>query len=190
MRSLAMAVALALVGGCASAPKEQHYTLSATAAGAPVASLPNAAIAVGLARVNDVVDRPQLVMRASDNRVQILEQQRWAEPLKAGIPRVVAANLGRLLGTPNASAYPKAEAADIAYRVGLDVQRFESRPGDGVTLEIAWSVRGRNSAAAHTGRSALTEPAPGGDYEALVAAHSRALERVSREIAEAIRGLR
>jgi uncharacterized lipoprotein YmbA len=189
MRFTTTLTCCALLAACASAPHEQHYTLSATAAAAPVASMPGIAIAVGAARLNDVVDRPQLVTRASENRVQILEQQRWAEPLKAGIPRVVAANLGRLLGTARASAYPHAEASDVAYRVGLDVQRLESRPGDGVTVDVAWSVRARNAAAARSGRSVVTEAAQGGDYEALVAAHSRALERVSREIAEAIRGI-
>lgn len=179
-------LALAAVCGCASAPVEQHYTLSAAAsASPPLASLPNAAIAVGLARVSEVVDRPQLVTRASENRVRILEQQRWAEPLKSGIPRVVAANLGRLLGTSKASASPQVEAKDATYRVSLDVQRFESRPADGVTMEVAWSVRPA-SGALRTGRTEVTEAAPGEGYEALVAAHSRALERVSREIAQAI----
>jgi uncharacterized protein len=188
MRFLMTMVYCALLAGCASAPPEQHYTLSATAGGAPVASMAGVAIAVALARVNDLVDRPQLVVRASENRVQILEQQRWAEPLKAGIPRVVAANLGRLLGTTRASAYPQAEAGEVTYRVALDVQRFESRPGEGVTVDVAWTVRGRSAPAARSGRSLVTEAASG-DYESLVAAHSRALERVSREIAEGIRGM-
>jgi uncharacterized lipoprotein YmbA len=183
---IASIVILAALAGCASAPKEQYYTLSAATAATPIASLPDVVVAVGLARVSDVVDRPQLVIRASQNRVQILEQQRWAEPLKAGISRVVAENLGRLLGTARASGYPQAEAKDVTYRVTLDVQEFDSRPGEGVTVEIAWTVHAPGAGVNRNGRSSVTQPTSGPGYEGLVAAHSRALERVSVEIAQAI----
>ena len=178
------ALAAAVLAACASAPIEQHYVLTPVA-GAARGSLPDAEIAVAMARVTEAVDRPQLVVSASENRVRILEQQRWAEPLKSGIPRVVAANLGQLLGTKRVSAYPNAAASGTGWRVGLDVQRFESRPGEGVSVEIAWTVR-RGSGEPRAGRSTANERAAGGDYEALVAAHSRALAAVSAEIAQAI----
>jgi len=183
IRIAAASFAVALVG-CASAPVEQHYVLSPVA-GASRGALPDAAIAVAMARVTEAVDRPQLVVSASENRVRILEQQRWAEPLKSGIPRVVAANLGRLLGTSRVSAYPNALSTDGGFRVSLDVKRFESRPGEGVSVEIDWSVQ-RGSGAPRAGRSVADEKVAGGDYEALVAAHSRALAAVSGEIAQAI----
>jgi uncharacterized lipoprotein YmbA len=176
------------LSGCASAPQESYYTLSATGqgAGAPIATLPDVSIAVSAASVNEAVDRPQLVTRVSETQVRILEQQRWAEPLRAGIPRVVAADLSRLLGTTKVWAYPQTPASDIAYRVTLDVQRFESRPGEGATIEVAWMVRRLPAGDAKTGRSVATERAGGAGFDALVAAHSRALDTVSRDIAQAV----
>jgi uncharacterized lipoprotein YmbA len=184
---------LALVGvlaaGCASAPPEQEYTLSVEAAGQPVVDMPDASIAVGAARLGDLYDRPQLVVRESENRVNILEQQRWAEPLKAGIPRVIAGDLARLLGTTHTTSYPRGELKDLGYRVALEVQRFDARPGEVVDVEIAWSVHRLRDGAVRQGRSAVRESAASG-YEALVAAQSRALASVSAEIASAIASLR
>ena len=90
-------------------------------------------------------------------------------------------------------------AASAQVRVLVDVQRFESVPGQGVTIEALWSVR---RAAEITplrtpqrtpqrepqyGHSLVSEPATGPNYDALAAAHARALAAVSRDIAQAIR---
>jgi uncharacterized lipoprotein YmbA len=133
-------------------------------------------------------DRPQLVVRESDNRVRLLEQERWAEPLKSAIPRVVAADLGRLLGTARTTAYPAAESRDTGYRVALDVQRFDATRGKGADLDVAWHVHRLPDGPMRDGRTRAREAASG-EYEALVAAQSRALATVSRDIAEAIAAL-
>ncbi len=179
---------LAALSGCASAPPESYYTLSTggQAAGAPLASLPNVGIAVSAATVADAVDRAQIVTRVSETRVRILEQQRWAEPLRTAVPRVIAADLARLLGTTKVWAHPQTPASDAGYRVALDVSRFESRPGDGVTIEIGWVIRRLPAGEERSGRSTVSEKVASADYDALVAAHSRALDAVSREIAQAV----
>ena len=102
---------------------------------------------------------------------------------------MIAADLSRLLGTSKVWAHPQTPASDVAYRVTLDVQRFESRAGDGATIEVAWTVRRLPAGEARTGRSTASEKAAGADYDALVAAHSRALDAVSRDIAQAVAGL-
>src|SRR3954469_20399264 len=181
-------LAFALLAGCASAPVEQNYTLSAEAGGQVLRALPDISIAVGAARLPEMYDRPQLLVRESGNRVQLLEQQRWAEPLKSGIARVVAADLGRLLGTAHTTSYPAAESKDTGYRVALDVQRFDATRGKGADVEIAWRVRRLPEGPLREGRTTANEAA-GGEYEALVAAQSRALATVSRDIAQAIAGM-
>jgi uncharacterized lipoprotein YmbA len=182
------ALLLALVAACASSPPEQDYTLSVEAPREPLHALPDVSIAVAAARVADLYDRPELVVRASENRVRLLEQQRWAEPLKSGIPRAVAGDLGRLLGTTHTSSYPRAEARDTTYRVALDVQRFDAIVGQGAAVDIAWRVQRVSGGPVREGRASINEPASG-EYEALVAAQSRALATVSREIAQAIVGM-
>ena len=180
---------LALLAACASAPKESYYTLNAqaptaTQAPGPLADAGITVVATGLV---EAVDRPQIVARLSDTRVEILEQQRWAEPLRAAIPRVVASNLSRMLGSTRVSSQSQAPLGETAYRVALDVQRFDSTPGEGAAIEVAWSVRRVAGNVVKSGRSSVTERASGPGYDALAAAHSRALASVSRDIAQTLR---
>lgn len=185
MKPTPLAFAVVLAACATSAPTEHDFTLSVEAPAQAMQEMPNVSIAVTAARVPEMYDRPQLVVRASDNRVRLLEQERWAEPLKSAIPRVVAADLGRLLGTARTTAYPAAESRDTGYRVTLDVQRFDATPGQGADLDIAWRVHGLPDGPAREGRTTAHEAA-GGEYEALVAAQSRALATVSRDVAQAI----
>ena len=180
MRWLALPIFLC---GCAASPPSQFYTLSATAAPAITAVAQSGyRILVGPVTVPDSVDRPQLVVRQSENRVTLAEQARWAEPLTSAIPAVIAEDLGRLLSSRGVIAYPQG-AEGFDYQVFLEVLRFDSVPGDAATVDVAWTVRAVNGER-HYGRTLAREQVNGSGYEALVAAHSRALRAVSAEIAE------
>jgi uncharacterized lipoprotein YmbA len=175
----------ALLAGCARSPRVNYYALEpvARADGALVAR--NApTLAVGPVTLSEMVDRPQMVVRADGARVEILETRRWAEPLKSSIPRLLAANLSRLLGSAQVSVYPQAGAGKADYRIFVDIPRFEATAGS-VAVEAAWTIRRPAQGFQKTGRSQVTEPR-GEGYEALVAAYNRALAAVSRDIAEAI----
>lgn len=178
------------VASCGTPPQERFFTLASDPA--PVLSARTAdtamSILVGPVTVPDLVDRPQFVVRAAANRVEIAEQARWAAPLKTEIPRVIADHLGRLI--PGSSAMTSSSRGMTApdYRVVIDIQRFDSAPGDGATIEAAWMVRAREGASLG-GRSLVREPSAG-SYDELVLAHSRALSVVSRDIADAIGSLR
>ena len=180
---------LVLLAGCASTPRENLYTLSAVAPQRAGGASQDSGIVVLVesANVPELVDRPQFVISAGDSRMSLLEQQRWAEPLKSQIARTVALNLGRLLGSSRVSTKLLAGGGDAGYRVNLDVQRFESRPGDAVSLEVLWTVRRGMAPEVTSGRSIVREAALAPGYDALVAAHDRALATISGEIAAAIR---
>ena len=145
------------------------------------------AVAVDSVTIPAVVDRPQFVVQKSAHRVAIDEFNRWAAPLSASVARTLADNLGILLGTPRVVSGALAASFEPAYRVTVDIQRFESVPGEAVTLDALWLVRRAGAAGAASGRSVLREPVQGSGYEALAAAHSRAIAGMSRDIASAIR---
>jgi uncharacterized lipoprotein YmbA len=163
------------------------YTLAAVAPEtASSINIPHA-VAVGPVTLPELVDRPQLVIRFDANKVEIIETHRWAEPLKGEITRILAENLARLLRPSRVSAYNQSASLDAEYRVLVDIQSFESVPGEGVEIDAFWAVR-RSTVGATTrkGRSLVHEPAGGTDYEALVAAHCRALATISKDIAQAL----
>jgi uncharacterized lipoprotein YmbA len=184
--------ALLSLAGCGSPPKITYYTLAPSAYGTPTVAARETAlvsIAVGPVTLPDLVDRPQLVVRSAENQVALLDQHRWAEPLKRQIPRVLAGHLSRLLGTPRVSVYPAGAGLSGDLRVRVDIQRFESVPGSEVMLEAFWSITPPGGEA-RLGRSTLRVPVAETGYAALVAAHGVALQRLSEELAESIRARR
>jgi len=176
-----------LLGGCGSTPQASFYTLSSEALRERVETGPAYGVVIDPVTVPEVVDRPQLVLRTASNQVTIAEQARWAEPLKTEIPRVVADNLAQLLEGARVTAYPQRAFPDTAYRVTIDVQRFDSALGDAATVQVSWTVRALKAGPTRSGSIVAREPVQGAGYAALVAAHGRALAAVSTQIADAIR---
>jgi uncharacterized lipoprotein YmbA len=181
-----LCLAVALLAGCSSSPRVTFYTLNVAATNEAPAP-PLNSVAIGPVTIPDLLDRQQLVVRTAANRVDILESHRWAESLKSGVPRIIAADLGILLKPARVSAYPQNAGLEADYRVLLDIQRFEMTVGEGVGLEAIWSVRRSDGSVQKTGRTLVSEPASAAGYDALVAAQSRALAAVSRDLARALR---
>ena len=77
------------------------------------------------------------------------------------------------------------------YQVGVEVIRFDAGPGGDVSLAAKWGIyQPDGKKVLITKRSTLLEPAGAPGYEAMAAAGSRAVAGLSREIAEALRGVR
>jgi uncharacterized lipoprotein YmbA len=186
MRYLAViaCLLLAIASGCAS-PTSRFYTLSAPSPTGGKASGPS--VAVGPVALPTVVDRPQIVVQTGANEVRLDEFNRWASPLPEDITRVIAANLAQELATERVWPYGQSTQTTTDYQVRIDIQKFESTLGNGVVIEALWTVRRVADDTSRSGRSLVREATVGGDFDALVAAHSRALARVSGEIAVAIR---
>lgn len=181
----ALLLAASVLAGCSSPPKTNFYTLN-PAMSAPAradAKLPYS-VAIGPVGIPESLDRPQMVVRAGANQVTIAEFERWAGPLKSEIALALAEHLKPLLGGASVFTYPQGLNAEVT--VSIDVQRFESVLGEAATVEVAWQLRPVKGAP-RSGRSVAHEAATGAGYDALVAAHTRALASVSRDIAAAIR---
>jgi hypothetical protein len=182
-----LSVVVAAVGaaGCGKTAPARFYTLdsTATADDAPAAHY---AVVVGPVSIPAAVDRPQFVVQVAPNRVELDEFNRWAAPLGDGIARAVAGDLAVLLGTPDVAAAPLANF-NPAYRVTIDVQRFESVQGQAALVDAVWAVRRTAGGQARSGRTVAREAVQGQGFAALAAAHSRALAKLSGDIAAAIR---
>jgi uncharacterized protein len=176
-----------LAAGCASSPVTRFYTLSAAAA--PAATSSQLSVVVGPVSVPAVVDRPQIVVTTGPNQVRLEEFNRWASPLQNNISRVVAENLVAMLGTPLVILFSQPLGVGADYRAAIEVQRFESAPGEAATLDAVWTVSRTKDGKSQTGRTTVREVASDKGYDTLAAAHSRALARLSRDIADAVGAL-
>ena len=179
----------AMVAGCASAPSH-FYTLNSTAKanGAPAVKC---SVIVNPISVPASANMPQFVITTAPNRVEIDEFNRWDAPLDDAIARVVSADLVTLLGTPRVSSAPIADFGP-AYRVTIRIERFESIRGEGkqngeALVDAIWTVSSPGGRTVGSGRTTANEPTDGIGFDAFAAAHSRALAKLSGDIAAAIR---
>lgn len=180
----AFAVALALAG-CGSATRDHFYTLGG-GAGEPAAPAgPTLYFEMRPVTIPAEVRRPQLVVSGAEGRVELLEHHRWAGPLPDQITGALSLALTRQLGGVDVYRNPAPEGS-LLYRIGANVQRFESREGQYALLDATWSVRRLDGSDVQTCRSVLREPV-GTGYEALVNGHRAALEKLAVAIAAGVR---
>jgi len=181
---ISIALVAIVAAGCSTTPS-RFYALDSTAVadGTPAA---HAAIMVGPVTVPAAVDRPEFVVQVAPNRDEVDEFNRWVAPLNDAIARAVAGNLVVLLGTPDVATETLANFIPD-YRVTIDVQRFESIQGQAAILEAVWNVRKMAGGQTRSGRTVAREPVQGQGFDALAAAHSHAIAKMSADIAAAIR---
>jgi uncharacterized lipoprotein YmbA len=182
---VSIALAGLLLGGCGASAPAKFYTFQS---GADPDGLPPASYGIVVAQVAvpAVVDRPQFVVQVAPNRVEIDEFNRWAAPLGETIADAVATDLSVRLGTPNVATAMRA-SFDPAYRVTIDVQRFDSIAGEAAVVEAVWAVTTVASGRTLSGKTIARESLQGDGFDAIAAAHSRALTQLTRDIAAAIR---
>ena len=184
-RLIAFAILAATAASCTTTATSRFYTLESTATADGASSAPGS-VMIGPVTIPAAVDRPEFVIQVAPNRVEVEEFNRWVAPLSDSIARAVAGNLVVILATPDVATAPLANF-NPAYLVTIDVQRFDSIRGQAAVLEAVWTVRKTATAEARSSRTVARETVQGDSFEALAAAHSRALAKLSSDIATAIR---
>ncbi len=183
-----------VLSGCASSPTPRFYLLSSLEATSqemkPSAEERCFSIGIGPINIPDYIDRPQIVTRGTPIEFKLAEFDRWGEPVKDNLKRVLAKNLSMLLCTKTIAFFPWRGGIPIDYRIEMEVLRLDGSLGGNVSLEAWWMVfSGDGKRMLIAKKSTFTEAVGGQDYKSLVGAESRALGTLSREIAEVIKTL-
>jgi len=187
-----LVAALMVLTGCfGKSQPSRFYTLTAEAqrqlAVSPGIAARNAAVGIGPIQIADYLDQSKIVNRSSENRIEQAEYDQWAGSFEDNLTQVLAENLGFLVPTERIYLYPWRTSLPIDYQVVLDIIRCDGRLGETVRLVARWSVlSGEEKKVIAMKRSSIDETVSGTDYDALVAAQSRALAKLCREIAVAI----
>lgn len=172
-----------LIAGCGSAPPAHYYSLMP----APAAS-ERAEVSmrldwnVGPVAIPMQVDQPQWVVRAADDSLVVLENERWIASLGDEIRSAVVERLTKSFGPPNAGASAEGTSA---WRIRIDVQRFDLLPNREARLEADWSLRGAGTAM--TCHASFSQAVTGVDYLALARAQQHAVARLADAIGEALK---
>ncbi len=191
---LSLTISLLLAGGCGTSQYAKFYTLSPLedkdAERNVKAAQHDIGIGIGPIKLPEQLDRPQIVTRTSRNELKLSEFNRWAGSLVDDFSNVFAENLSILLNTDRIFIFPWRGPVSVQYRVEVEVSRFDGALGEGAVLNARWMILGVNSHKMLVmKRSNIKEPTSANTYKAMVAAQSRAIGELSREIAKAIKAL-
>jgi hypothetical protein len=190
-RAALLLIGVALSGACSwqSAPVHFYVLDGARGSSATVSATPagrGPTIGVGPITLPRYLERNNIVTR-QDTELVVAEFDRWGEPLSESVPRLIAADLSTLLGTERIVMFPWPVGKTVDQQVVVEVLRFEGTSGGDVVLEARWRILGPDKQEVLLRHSVVREPAGGAGYPALVAAMSRTVGMLSREIADAVK---
>jgi uncharacterized lipoprotein YmbA len=208
-RLLILSIAAMLaVAGCTPADPVRFFALT------PIDAPPSgddSDLAIGVLPIGlaSYLDRSGIVIRTRPNELAISSLHNWIEPLDTQARRVVARNLGLLLGTDQVFLLPEQRLMAMDYAVEIAIERFEivagpevvlasgvaalsaaaaEAPSEEVVLEARWTLfEGDERTVLRTApsrRVVLVGSPP--TFEQRIAAMSEALAGLSRSIATEI----
>jgi len=180
-------VMLVSVAGCLGPQQDPSaFFLLSPAPGPAVGTPIPVSVGLGPVTIPGYLDRPQIVVRLSDNEIQLSEADRWAEPLRDHITRTLEENLSRLLPGSSYVDFPWYESARPDYALQLEIRHFEADAGGQVVLDGTWRLL-QGEEEVDSRDASIDESVAGPSRGAGVAAQSRALAELSGEIAAAVR---
>ncbi|MDR1497144.1 MAG: PqiC family protein [Puniceicoccales bacterium] len=171
------------------APKPPPTTPPAGAAAArttPTPPLQRLTARVANIRLPAYLDRSEIVLRPTENRLDALSHDLWLEPPAKACSRVFAHNLAQHLHGSN----PPNSTARDAVVVRVDIVQFDGYPGETVLLRARWKLSRTDdnetplSEGEHTVQTSL-QGKPG--IENYVNGMSRAIDAFADAVAQDIR---
>jgi len=184
LKSLVVIIATAIVVTSCKSASSKFYILNSTVKIEQKISA-NYSISIDQVLIPMEVNRPQFTVKVDSNRVEIDEFNRWAEPLSNNIASVIAHDLSILIGTKKVISIPMANF-NPDYRVTVDIQSFESELGQSSQITAIWIISTTKGDSPIIGKTIAIVSVAADGFNELAAAHSRALAKVSHDIAKAI----
>ena len=191
---LAFSCSLVIVfSGCRSiTPSVSYYVLNplTDASISPVDADDNRSKTVGVNPIElpGYLNRVQMVKRSGPNQLDVSSRHRWADYPDRMIQRVLGDNLQILMA--DAQVYSAPWPAGFKPDVTVDLTFLEliGTTDKKMLLSATWTIIG-NGDPLPPHRTSLSEMIIGAGFGDLAAAYSRALEILSRDVAESLRAV-
>jgi uncharacterized lipoprotein YmbA len=188
MRSLNLlfvAMLAALLTGCAGSSNYHYYTLLPASSGGVQSANARPAAPEYVISVQDVslpeqLDRLQIVLTETNStQVVIMNNYLWASPLSDELRNALSDRLSNRLGVLDVTSAGVGDKTPI-WKIGLDVQRFESVYAEYALLEASWRLMPSNLPKSRSTICRASTRVPVQEsMTALVAGHQVALQRLA-----------
>ncbi|RDS85521.1 PqiC family protein [Dyella psychrodurans] len=183
VRQLMTALVAAMLAACSSAPVHYYTLVSApdsteTENGMPPAQFQFELLPIGIPAQDDV---PQLVVRQGGQAVNLLNGERWIAPLADEVRNALSVDLSRRLHAQDIRGGLPVDGKPVL-RIKVDINRFDSSPGNYALVEATWTIRPLKADVVLTCTSRINQNV-GQGYEGLVAGHQQALGELADQIA-------
>ena len=181
---LSICAPLLLLGACSSTPQSNYYLLSAkaTTASAPC----HYSIGVGPVVVAEYLNRPQITVTGEPGQLQIEQFQRWGEPIRNSVERVLVENLAILTDSTQLVVYPWRQDQSPRYRVRINILSM-NREANSALIKVQWQLSDSQSGnTISTHLESYKAPVNGDGYRNLVEGFSDALLQLSVQISAEI----
>ena len=132
------------------------------------------------------LDRDALLVPTGPNRLEPLDSDRWAEPLRDAVPRLLRLDLAARLGAAHVWSSPPPAGVVITRRIRVELLAFDiTADRRGVRLAARWSMvdPAHPEAPPEVEATDFTTASSGSDLGSLVTAHRAALARLAEGIA-------
>jgi len=190
---LVLAAALSLAGGCSflepRADPTRYYVLTPVVDSSEHMQAVDVHLSLGPVDLPTYLDRPEIVSRPAPHRLDVRENERWAEPLPSAFTRVLRQNLAVLLGPDAIVDFPSTAAAHGVheYLLDVDVLRFEESGHGRAELSARWALKDARARSTVVAReTTVARPVTSSDGAAVASALSDCVGDLSRDIARAL----
>jgi uncharacterized lipoprotein YmbA len=178
-------LAVLAAAACESTPPDYYYLQSLGPAEAGIDDY-QARLVVEEVTLPNYLNRSDIVTQQQVNRLDVAETEKWAEPLDAGVARVLRADLAHLLAERRVLVTPR-DFTDPDARLYVHISRFEVSGGSEAVLDAQWRLeRSRDRRELVLRQSQHRQPITGEGYPAITAALNETLHNLSRDIAAAV----
>ncbi len=189
---LVCALVAALSTSCSlggSPPQYNYYVLTPPEAPMSVAARPERrplVLAIAPVELPGYLNRDQVATRTSEYSIVYSKTDRWAEPLNEAFEAILRQCLANRLFSHGISVQASRIGLVPDYALQVELLRFERRDPSHVELWARWTLRSKErDMRAHDAR--ISETTASADARAAAAGLSRAIDRLSGEVASTIR---
>jgi len=183
--SLCFILISVILSGCGRSGASRFYTLSPvqpsgkTTVQSPSDRMSPVSIGIMPVEIPDYLDRPEIVTRNTPNGLSFSEYDRWGGDLRNDIARVLGETLSAQLPDDKVSILMGRYSTRADYPITA---------GDNIWLSAQWSMLAPSGQSMLLRRNTdLYEKMNGQGYPEMVAAMSRAVDRLGKEIAQTIK---